>query len=271
MIVTLDERGIAISEDDYFALLRKNHNLTLIKNVFESLVNKKSKGKMFNIVTATWNPVTGCLYDCNYCWARELAATKLKNSQRYFKGFKPSLNETEFRTKFSKGDIIFVSDMGDLFGAFVPKEWIRQVLEYISNFSEANFLFMTKNPIRYTELLQYIPKNAILGATIETNIDEIIQTDRISKAPLQSERYTAMKTLDWEKKIVSIEPILDFELQTFAKWVEDIYPFLVYVGYDNYNYKLREPLQSKTLQLIDKISEYTLVIKKSIRSAWFES
>lgn len=251
--------------------MRKNRNLTLIKSVFESLINKKSKGRMFNIVTATWNPISGCFYDCTYCWARELAITKLKNSQRYSKGFKPSLNEAEFKTRFSKGDLIFVSDMGDLFGSFVPNEWIRKVLEHISSFSEANFLFMTKNPRRYVEFLPYMPPNAILGATIETNVDEIVQTDRVSKAPLQSERYEAMRTLDWEKKIISIEPILDFELDKFAKWVEDIYPFLVYIGYDNYNCELREPLESKTLQLIDKISEYTLVIKKSIRPAWFES
>ena len=162
---------------------------------------------MFNIVTETWNPVSGCLYECNYCWARELALTKLKNSQRYSKGFKPSLNETEFKKTFGKGDLIFVSDMGDLFGAFIPKEWIQKVLEHISNFPEATFLFMTKNPKRYFDFLSEIPTNTILGATIETNIDEIAQTDKISKAPSQSERYKAMKTLNWEKKIVSIEPI----------------------------------------------------------------
>ena len=72
---------------------------------------------------------------------------------------------------------------------------------------------MTKNPDRYLSLLPYIPKNAILGATIETTNDEIVQTDKISSAPLPSERYEAMKALDWDRKIVSIEPILDFDLK----------------------------------------------------------
>jgi DNA repair photolyase len=225
---------------------------------------------MFNIVTATWNPITGCLYNCNYCWARNLAATKLKNSHRYSQGFKPSLNEKEFNSKFGIGDLIFVSDMGDMFGKFTPTHWIRQVLDYIRQFPEADFLFMTKNPNRYLELLPQIPENTILGATIETDSDEIVQTDKLSTAPLPSQRYEAMKALDWSRKMVSIEPILDFNLNTFSKWIEDIAPFIVYVGYDNYNHKLREPTLEQTIKLINRLSETSLVIRKTIRPAWFE-
>ena len=238
--------------------------------MIERSLNKKTNGKMFNIVTATWNPVSGCLYSCNYCWARDLAITKLKNSHRYSRGFKPSLNETEFRSKFGKGDIIFVSDMGDLFGDFVPDQWIKQVLEHISLFPETDFLFMTKNPEKYLLLLPYIPKNAILGATIETTDDEIVKTDKISSAPLPSERYKAMKALEWDRKIVSIEPIIDFDIDTFIKWMEEINPFIVYVGYDNYCHKLREPTMEKTTKLLNMLSETSLLIRKTIRPAWFE-
>jgi len=255
---------------EYLNLLKKNQNLTLIKNMIEHLLNKKKNGKMFNIVTATWNPISGCLYNCNYCWARELALTKLKKSKRYAKGFKPSLNESEFHVKFGKGDIIFVSDMGDMFGDFVPDKWIKQVLDHIRQFPEADFLFMTKNPERYLKLQPYIPDNTILGATIETTIDEIVQTDKVSNAPLPVCRYEAMKALDWNRKMVSIEPILDFDLNKFSKWIEEINPFIVYVGYDNYCYKLREPTLKNTNELIDKIKDTSLVIRKTIRPAWFE-
>jgi len=268
--ITLDKRKIAFSEEDYLSLLKRDHNLALIKNTLEGILNRKTKGKMFNIVSRTWNPVTGCLYNCNYCWARNLAATKLQNSHRYSRGFRPSLNESEFCSKFGKGDLIFVSDMGDLFGAFIRSEWITRVLDQISRYPEAEFLFMTKNPQRYQEFLPFIPKNAILGVTIETNNDEIVQIDKVSTAPLPSERYDYMKNLDWDRKLVSIEPILDFDLKTFKRWIEDINPFLVYVGYDNYNHKLREPLLESTLKLISEISENALVIRKTIRRAWFE-
>jgi hypothetical protein len=273
-IVLIDGKHIEISAEEYHSLLRKNRNLSLIKNILENLLNNKNfkyKGKMFNLVTGTWNPVTGCRYECSYCWARELATTKLKNSHRYIHGFKPMLNEGEFRSKFKKGDFIFVSDMGDLFGDFIPSEWIRKVLDHVRRFPEASFLFLTKNPFRYNEFLFEMPENAILGATIETNNDQILQVHKVSGAPPPTRRYIAMRDLEWDKKFVAIEPILDFDLETFSFWIEDIFPFLVYVGYDNYGNNLAEPIISKTLSLIEKISENMLVIKKTIRPAWFES
>ena len=225
---------------------------------------------MFNIVTKTWNPISGCLYECKYCWAKNLALTKLKTIKRYAMGFKPSLNTCEFRKRFGKGDLVFVSDMGDMFAPFIQDNWIKQVLEHIKQFPEAEFLFMTKNPQRYLELLPFIPQNAILGTTIETNIDSTITQDNTSKAPAPSKRAEAMKALNWHKKIVSIEPILDFDLDTLVNWITAIDPFIVYVGYDNYNNLLHEPLMEKTLTLMQELSKNALVIKKTIRPAWFE-
>lgn len=273
-IVLVNEKNLETLERDYTLLLKRNQNLSLIKNIFENILNNKnfkSKGKMFNLVTSTWNPVSGCTYNCKYCWARSLATTKLKNSHRYSNGFKPSLNEVEFRKKFKKGDFVFVSDMGDLFGRSVPANWIQKVLKHIQLFPEALFLFLTKNPSRYDEFISEMPSNAILGATIETNNDQRIRELNISSAPPVSERYLAMKNIEWEKKFVSIEPILDFDLQIFSKWIEEIYPFLVYVGYDNYKHNLPEPIMNKTMKLINSINKDSLVIKKTIRPAWFET
>lgn len=225
---------------------------------------------MFSIVTSTWNPISGCLYDCKYCWAKNLALTKLKTTKRYANGFKPSLNTPEFRVNFGRGDLVFVGDMSDMFAPFIQDNWIKQVLDHIKRFPEADFLFMTKNPKRYLELLPFIPQNAILGATIETNIDSIIAQDKVSAAPPPSERAEAMKNLDWDRKIVSIEPILHFDLDLLVNWITDIDPFIVYIGYDNYCNQLREPTMQKTLSLIDQLSESALVIKKTIRPAWLE-
>ncbi len=268
--IVASESNYDISSKDAQMLIKKNQNLSVIKGIFEQVLNKRAKGKMFNIVSGTWNPVTGCLYNCKYCWARDLATTKLMNANRYKQGFKPILNENEFRSRFGKGDLIFVSDMGDLFGEFVQSEWIQKVFDHTAKFPEAKFLFMTKNPSRYYEFLDNMPSNAILGATIETNIDEIVKKNLLSNAPMPSQRYKAMKDLDWRMKIISIEPILDFDLETLSGWIRDIYPFLVYVGYDNYNHELKEPSQSKTEQLLDNISDFTLVVRKTIRPAWFE-
>jgi len=115
-----------------------------------------------------------------------------------------------------------------------------------------------------------MPKNAILGATIETNNDELYMKEKISGAPLPSVRYKAMKKISWPLKFVSIEPILDFNYITFIKWIKEIQPFLVYVGYDNYDWRFPEPTLQKTLRFIEELKRFTCVMEKTIRPAWNE-
>lgn len=207
----------------------------------------------FDVITDTWNPVVGCLHFCTYCWARRLAETKLKNIERYRDGFKPKLVEHELKKKFRK-KFVFVSDMGDLFGDWVPSEWIKKVIEAINQSPSSYFLFLTKNPKRYYEFLDLYSENIVLGATIETS-----RQYQVSKAPLTIERYKCMVNLPWKRKLVSIEPIMDFDLEIFVKWIKDIGPVLVHVGYDNYNNNLVEPSLSKTEQLINLVNEFSRV------------
>ena len=47
---------------------------------------------------------------------------------------------------------IFVGSMADLFGEWVPDEWIREVLAACAAAPWHNFLFLTKNPDRYYQL-----------------------------------------------------------------------------------------------------------------------
>ena len=259
-----------LSKEDYEQMRRMLNNSLVLRRMFERILNTPNGSKMFSIVSKTWNPVTGCLHRCRYCWARRLAETKLKNSYRYRKGFVPRLNENELKAKFSEGDFVFVSDMGDLFGGFIPREWILKILLHIKKFPKTYFLFLTKNPVRYAECIDEFPENVILGTTIETDRDDIYLNHRISEAPLPSVRYEAFKSIKWSKKFVAIEPILDFNLDRFSKWIKDIMPIIVYVGYDNYNNRLPEPPLSKTLELIKRLSEVTLTVKKTIRPAWYE-
>lgn len=250
-------------------IIVKYRHFKKIKDFIENLLNSRKGSRMFSLVTETWNPVTGCEHYCIYCWARRLALTKLKNTKKYRNGFKPAIHPDEFKKKFN-GGIVFVSDMGDLFGATVPSEWILKVIKHTAKFSDTYFLFMTKNPARYHEFLNEFPPNAILGATIETDRDDLYYKHKISHAPLPSERYIAMKELKWDKKFISIEPILDFNLRIFSKWIKEISPIMVYIGYDNYGWKLPEPTLYNTLKLIKRLKRFTIVIKKTIRKAWYE-
>lgn len=214
--------------------------------------------KMFNMVTKTWNPVTRYLHNCTYCWARRLAETRLKHVEGYKSGFIPRLNKEEFKKKFN-GGIVFVCDMGDLFGDFIPDRWIKAVIHHVEKFPKTTFLFLTKNPSRYHDF--DFPSNVILGATIETDRDDIYT---VSDAPKPSKRIRAMTKLD-HRKLLSIEPIMDFS-STFVESIKKIDPMVVYVGYDNYGNNLLEPNRDKTIDLIERLVDGGfLVVKKTIR------
>ena len=256
-----------LNEDEYQAY----KNFRALEEILSSFIKYMSeKRKMFCIISETWNPITGCKHVCKYCWAMKRAEMLRKSSKRYERGFTVMhFNESELSRKF-KGGIVFVSDMGDMWGEWVPSEYIRRVLNQVREFKNTYFLFMTKNPRRYHEFLDIMPENAILGTTIETNDDVLYVKNDISGAPLPSARYECMRDLDWDKKMVSIEPILDFNLEVFVKWIKDISPIMVFVGYDNYNNKLPEPPLEKTRQLIKELRIFTFVVEKTIRPAWNE-
>lgn len=58
------------------------------------------------------------------------------------------------------------------------------------------------------------------------------------------------------RKMVTIEPIIDFDLKELFKWIRNINPWRVYVGYNSHPKEcpLPEPLLNKTLVLITALS-----------------
>lgn len=175
------------------------------------------------------------------------------------------MNEAEFQKKFS-GGLIFVCDMGDLFADDVPEEWIQRVLDHVRKFEKTTFLFLTKNPKRYHSFEYY--GNMILGATIETDLDDVYKG--ISRAPAPSKRLEAMRDLEWGRKFLSIEPVVDFS-PNFLQAIVDVNPFMIYFGYDNYNNRLPEPPVEKAHHLIVELRKRGFrVVEKTMRLAWYE-
>ena len=227
---------------------------------------------MFSFISETWNPVAGaCSHGCVGCWARELAD---RHSWSKYQGV-PRVDETQIGRRFKEGQFVFVQDMTDLFAEDVPREVIACVLGAIYRSPDAKFLLLTKNPKRYFEFVLDVPDNCVLGVTIESDrIDP-----RISGAPNRQDRMLWMlrvKLLFAVRKrpndsslplFVSIEPILDFNLEEFAnvlgRWVV---PWAVAVGYDNYGNGFPEPQLAKTLQLIEKLESVGIkVYRKTLR------
>lgn len=125
----------------------------------------------------SFNPVTGCLHNCQYCYARKIANrfgtewfpnTKCVELEKpvmvpngngkdrinpYPHMFAPTFHKyrLEEPSKKKKGQTIFVCSMADLFGDWVPDEWINEIMKSIAKAPQHRYLFLTKNPERYYE------------------------------------------------------------------------------------------------------------------------
>jgi len=64
-------------------------------------------------------------------------------------------------------------------------------------------------------------------------------------------------------KMVSIEPVMDFDLYTMVKWIQEIAPDFVSVGADSKGHHLPEPSPDKLNKLIEELSKFTEVKVKS--------
>lgn len=223
---------------------------------------------MFPEVTCTWNPFVGCVHDCTYCSARRLAETRLKNLPQYKDFSHPVFVKRTWRHKFNKG-LIFCCNMGDLWAAMTPEEYIRWVLARVFNSPRATFLMLTKNAGRYLEFMDIMPPNVILGVTMET---DRYPKPGISRAPSPMNRFLCMSTLKKRypeaRTMVSIEPIIDFDFFNFLPMITACRPEVVYIGYDNHNCRLPEPTLEKTQKLIEALRGFTEVRLKTLREAW---
>jgi DNA repair photolyase len=210
-------------------------------------------------IDEAWNPIIGCLYDCYYgkCWAKLSAEQMQKEAktEKYKDGFSTlKLVESEILKTF-RNKVVSVSFMGDMFSEYIPREWILKVLKVIRQNPDSTFLLLTKNPKRYIKLPDLFPANVILGSTIESNR----VYPAVTKAPSVSERYEAMKNLQFKPKSISVEPIMDFDFEVFLRWLKDIEPIFVSVGYDQHGAMLTEPDYYKTKQFIARLKEFTQI------------
>lgn len=206
----------------------------------------KSKGNMYPFVDFTYNPIKGkCSHDCSYCFMKRWPQAPLR------------LMEKEFYD-LGQNYTIFVGSSTDMFAPDVPYNWIDRVLAHCSKYSSNIYLFQSKNPGRFPPS-EYMPKNLILAATIESNREH-----HVSNAMMPVGRAEILASLAGQglRLMVSIEPILDFDVGIFKGWVETIKPEFVSIGADSKGHNLPEPPKEKVLELITELEKFTRVIQK---------
>ena len=182
---------------------------------------------------ATWNPVTGCLHGCEYCYARRIAERFGSKQMPIFVDY-PVLDEPvrcadtyaymrdagisagviqpypfDFTPTFHRYKLdepqhwkkprnIFVCSMADLFGDWVPDEWIDDVIKATQRALQHRYLFLTKNPERYGEWLERFEEGRI------SELDELENCWFGASASNNAELERANRS---KAQWVSIEPI----------------------------------------------------------------
>lgn len=221
---------------------------------------------------ATWNPVTGCLHGCEYCYARKIAErfggcwrldlpadTSWRNRAHYAWGlcekelmgdyarhsdggchvldepeiecdvfdapsgysrkakpypyyFDPTFHRYKLDEpqRWKKPRNIFVCSMADLFGDWVPDEWITEVFKACEAAPQHRYLFLTKNPKRYVDL--YVRAILPVGAGYWYGAT--------TTSPEQPFFYSRMPD-DNPHTFASIEPIMApfGDIKEFPEWV----------------------------------------------------
>lgn len=171
-----------------------------------------------------WNPITGCLGpdgkgSCTYCFASKLANGRL--TQRYLKGnaafagpkaYQDGKNNP-FYPRFwperipqgyhippagkgllAKGKGIFVCDMGELFGDWVPREWQKEVFKVIKASPDCRFYLLTKQP-QNLEKFSPFPPNCWVGVSVTSG-------DSLSRA------LERLRFIEARIRFISFEPLL---------------------------------------------------------------
>ena len=202
----------------------------------------KTKGNMFNFITHTWNPIKGaCPFDCTYCFMKRWGDKRLKA---------PRLVKSEMKTDLEKNNFIFIGSSIDMFAPEIPEEWITHYVLTKAIGYENKYLLQSKNPMRYLKIHDdwLVPEKFILSTTLETNyyMPEIMRN-----SPPPIDRAVAMSRLPKEyKRMVTIEPIMKFNLDELIKMIMLINPVQINIGADSCNKKLPEPDPAELKYLI---------------------
>lgn len=222
----------------------------------------------------TYNPFLGCKFDCKYCEksfkrvlkrvGRNIGCDKC---YRYIPHTHP-----ERLGKIPSSPIVFVFGQGDIY--FCPPHFVRKTFKAIDAHKPRmpkTYYFQSKAPSVFNCYLHWFQENSdkvILLTTLETNRDEKYR--EISKAPFPTMRFYDFLELDYPRKVLTIEPILPFDLEELVAMILKLHRQgtleYIWFGFDSKNCGLPEPSIEKAQKFVDILQSNGIEIRgKSLR------
>jgi len=206
---------------------------------------------MYSFITYTWNPVKGkCGYGCTYCYVNKWGQ---KRSPIH-------IDERELRSNLGSGNYIFVCSGCDLFHPDVPDEWIGRVVHCARQYQDNRYLLHTKNPGRLLELAHSglsWPGAATICVTVESNR----WFEEMGTASEPEARLSYLARIG-DRKMVTIEPVMDFDTAEFSEQIIKCKPVQVNIGADSCGSDLVEPSKAKLNDLIAALKPYMKILLK---------
>lgn len=215
--------------------------------------------------TVTWNPFKGCRFGCTYCKPSFQAQAKRQkhNCMKCYE-FEPHTHYDRLK-RIPKGKRVFVCGNGDL--AFAPRMFVdmllTRILEAAREDPEREFYLQSKSPSCFARFVHSLPSQVLVVTTLETNRDAGYLEAVRSTAPLPTARWEAFCRLPHHRRVITVEPVMDFDLHTFAGMIIDAEPETVWIGFNSRpkSVKLPEPSPSKVMKLISLLQAAGITVQ----------
>lgn len=225
-----------------------------------------ANGNMYPWADYTWNPLGGkCPHDCLYCYMKSPPAClspKYEGDARLEKSLNANLkslplNRREPLSFVGDSPVIFVCSGND-FGA-APVEMRREILAACNEATENTYLIQSKNPGGIREVQEDLPPNFIIGTTLETDKTELASSISEAPVPLIRAKVLGEFSAMGVRTMVSVEPIMSFNLSAFVAIIRMCNPEFVSIGADSKNHSLLEPPKIEITSLKGELEEFTKV------------
>lgn len=225
------------------------------------------KSNMYSLSRAQYSPFVGCEFDCSYCensFQLQLKRYGKKHCKQCY-DFTPHYHPERLDQPLPKTgylQFIFCCPFGDI--SFCSTEYLEKIVNRIRQEKDKTFLIQSKNPKTFGRIEW--PDNVILGTTIETNCQGIYDFNNISKAPEPAQRIMDFEKIKHPNKMLTFEPVLDFDVFIMKAYVNQIKPLIVWLGFDSKKNNLPEPPIEKVKELYWELGKLGIpVILKRIR------